>query len=107
MRRRSDLLPSLDADGLVRFSGAWVKVAPLEARIIGLLIDRCGTVVSRDSVTRAAWPDGAPARNALDVHVLRLRRRIDPIGLAIRTIRSRGFLLEATSDSSKKADAYA
>ena len=41
-----------------------------------------------------AWPDGAPTRNALDVHVLRLRRRLAPLGLEIRTVRSRGYLLQ-------------
>ena len=30
----------------------------------------------------------------LDVHVLRLRRRLTPVGLAIRTVRSRGYLME-------------
>ena len=43
---------------------------------------------------RAGWPKGAPGRNALDVHVLRLRRRLAPLGLAIRTVRVRGYLLE-------------
>jgi hypothetical protein len=28
------------------------------------------------------------------VHVLRLRRRLSPLRLAIRTVRSRGYLLE-------------
>jgi DNA-binding response OmpR family regulator len=48
-------------------------------------------------LARAGWPDGAPGRNALDVHVLRLRRRVAPLGLAIRTVRSRGYLLESTA----------
>jgi DNA-binding winged helix-turn-helix (wHTH) protein len=58
------------------------------------LLERYGSVVSRETLTSAGWPGGAPGRNALDVHVLRLRRRLDPIGLAIRTVRSRGYLLE-------------
>jgi DNA-binding winged helix-turn-helix (wHTH) protein len=40
------------------------------------------------------WPGSAPGRNVLDVHVLRLRRRLAPLGLAIRTVRSRGYMLE-------------
>jgi DNA-binding response OmpR family regulator len=52
--------------------------------------------VSRDALARAGWPDGAPGRNALDVHVLRLRRRLVPVGLVIRTVRSRGYLLEVS-----------
>lgn len=46
------------------------------------------------SKRRAVWPGQAPGRNALDVHILRLRRRLLPLGLAIRTVRSRGYLLE-------------
>jgi DNA-binding winged helix-turn-helix (wHTH) protein len=53
-----------------------------------------GLVVHRDALAAAGWPDGAPGRNALDVHVLRLRRRLAPVGLGIRTVRSRGYLLE-------------
>ena len=51
---------------------------------------------ARCSASRA-WPDGAPTRNALDVHVLRLRRRLAPLGLEIRTVRSRGYLLQEPS----------
>ena len=61
---------------------------------MGALVGRFGAVVSRDQLARAGWPEGAPGRNALDVHVLRLRRRISPLGLAIKTVRSRGYLLE-------------
>ena len=59
------------------------------------LIERYETVVSRDQLARSGWPKGAPGRNALDVHVLRLRRRIAPLDLSIKTVRSRGYLLEA------------
>jgi two-component system OmpR family response regulator len=107
MRRGAMALPAVDGDGVVRFNGVWVAVPPLEARILGPMVERFETVVTRDAVTRAAWPDGAPGRNALDVHILRLRRRLETVGLAIRTIRSRGFLLEGRSDSGQKTDVYA
>jgi Transcriptional regulatory protein, C terminal len=86
--------PDLDRDGLLRFSGGWVSLPPVEARVMAALIDRYETVVSRDQLARAGWPKGAPGRNALDVHVLRLRRRIAPVDLVIKTVRSRGYLLE-------------
>ena len=59
------------------------------------LIERFRAVASRTDLTRAGWPRQAPGRNALDVHVLRLRRRLEPVGLEIRTVRSRGYMLEA------------
>lgn len=87
--------PELDSDGVLRCGTEWVSLPPVEARLMAALLDRFGAVVSRDQLARAGWPKGAPGRNALDVHMLRLRRRIDPVGLVIRTVRSRGYLLEA------------
>jgi DNA-binding response OmpR family regulator len=87
-------VPALDADGVLRVGGLWVALPPVEARLAEALLGRLGAVVSREALGRAGWPEGAPGRNALDVHVLRLRRRLEPVGLAIRTVRSRGYLLE-------------
>lgn len=86
--------PVLDDFGVLRLNGAWVALPPLEARLAEALLERLGAVTSRDLLIRAGWPTGAPGRNALDVHVLRLRRRLGPVGLAIRTVRSRGYLME-------------
>ena len=90
--------PVLDDDGVVRLGGSWVALPPVEARLAAALLDRFGAVVGRAALAEAGWPAGAPGRNALDVHILRIRRRIAPLGLAIRTVRSRGYLLER-SDS--------
>lgn len=98
LRRRaeaiSDVVPVLDDDGVLRLGDHWVSLPPVEARLTGALLERFGAVVSRDTLVRAGWPGGSPGRNALDVHVLRLRRRLAPLRLAIRTVRSRGYLLE-------------
>jgi hypothetical protein len=87
-------LPELDEFGMLRFRGRWTSLPPVEARLTGALVERLGAVVSREAMARAGWPAGAPGRNALDVHVLRMRRRVAPLGLVIRTVRSRGYLLE-------------
>ncbi len=87
-------VPELDPDGVLRLNGGWVSLPPVEARLMASLLERWGAVVSREQLARAGWPEGAPGRNALDVHVLRLRRRIAELGLAIKTVRSRGYLLE-------------
>lgn len=86
--------PRIDDDGVLRVDDRWVALPPVEARLASALLERFGAVVSRDSLTKAGWPGGSSSRNALDVHVLRLRRRLAPLQLAIRTVRSRGYLLE-------------
>ncbi|UDY37088.1 winged helix-turn-helix domain-containing protein [Dermatobacter hominis] len=92
--------PVLDDDGVLHSGDQHLALPPIEARMTGVLLERFGAVASRESVVRAAWPDAAPGRNALDVHILRLRRRLEPVGLAVRTVRNRGYRLEpvATPD---------
>jgi hypothetical protein len=92
--------PELDGDGVLRVGPAWVSLPPVEARLTSALLDRLGLVVSREALARAGWPEGAPGRNALDVHVLRLRRRLGAVSLAIKTVRSRGYVLEQLTDAS-------
>jgi hypothetical protein len=91
--------PSVDGDGLLRHRGQWVTLSPVERALAAALVDRFGAVVGRDALVRRAWPGGSPTRNALDVHVLRLRRRIAGLGLEVRTVRARGYLLQAVDDS--------
>ena len=94
LEQTMELVPELDEDGVIRFGERWAPLPPVEARLTQLLVGRFGAVVSRSELLAAGWPEGAPGRNALDVHVLRLRRRLVPVRLAIRTVRSRGYLLE-------------
>ena len=90
--------PNLDTDGLLHHRDHWVSLSPVEQSLAAALLDRYGAVVARDTLAGRAWPDGLPTRNALDVHVLRLRRRIAPLGLEIRTVRARGYLLQAATN---------
>lgn len=91
--------PALDDSGLLRFRGRWASLPPVEYRLTDALLERYGAVVSRSTLLRAGWLEGAPGRNVLDVHIVRLRRRLAPLSLVIRTVRSRGYLLEIESAS--------
>lgn len=89
----------LVVDGVIAHEGQWAALSPLEERLLAAMCERFGSVVGREALMRTAWPREPATRNALDVHVLRLRRRIAPLGLEIRTVRSRGYALQwATPD---------
>ncbi|MGZ4796623.1 MAG: helix-turn-helix domain-containing protein, partial [Acidimicrobiia bacterium] len=92
--------PQLDDDGLLWFRGRWVPLSPVERSLAEGLLERFGSVTGREVLRRRAWPDGLPSRNALDVHMVRLRRRIAELALEIRTVRSRGYLLQAVEPTS-------
>lgn len=90
--------PVLDPDGVLRRGGLSVLLPPIDARLTALLLERSGAVVSRQELARAGWPGARPGRSSLDVQVMRLRRRLAPAGLVVRTVRSRGYLLDGVSE---------
>ena len=94
LAKRTAVEPTLDDDGVLRLGDNWAAVPPIEARLVELLLSRFGKVVGRGELLRQGWPDEEPSRNVLDVHVLRLRRRLEPLGLSIRTVRKRGYILD-------------
>lgn len=89
-------LPEIDPDGILRFGGRSATVSPTETDVLHCLIDHFGSVVSREAL-RDCLPErpGGASRNALDLHIMRVRRRIEPLGLVIRTLRGRGYLLDS------------
>lgn len=86
---------SIDKYGVLRCDDHFVALAPAEQTAMRVLLAHFGRVVPRQQLNAAVWPakDFDPSRRQIDVLVYRLRRRIGPIGLAITTIRSQGFLL--------------
>jgi len=100
----TDRLPVIDDDGLLRTGDEWVSLPPIEHRLASALLARPSAVVSREVLARVGWPSEATTRNALDVHMLRLRRRIEPLGLSIRTVRSRGYVLDVNPAPDRNDD---
>jgi DNA-binding response OmpR family regulator len=86
--------PQLDDSGRLYVGSHWVDLSPIEYRLVGPLLEYFGALVSRDELLNAAWPDAHPSPNQLDVHILRLRRRLEPTGLRLRTLRTRGYSLD-------------
>jgi Transcriptional regulatory protein, C terminal len=95
---RHSTRPSLDLDGILHYQGGSVPLPPVEQALVAVLLERYRAVVSREALTRRAWEQRPPRRNTLDVHMVRLRRRVAPLGLEIRTVRARGYLLQGRAD---------
>jgi Transcriptional regulatory protein, C terminal len=93
---RCDPPPAVDDDGILRFGSRWTALSPAEAALARLLVARFGGVVTHADLVRTRR-DGVISRRTLRVHILRLRVRLKPLGLAVRAIRSRGYLLEAAA----------
>jgi two-component system OmpR family response regulator len=71
-----------------------------EFALLEALALRVGHVVSRARIaaklTRGTEP---PSDTAIEICVHRLRRRLEPHGLKVRTLRGFGYVLESVTDS--------
>jgi DNA-binding response OmpR family regulator len=78
--------------------GRTVDVTTREFELLEYLLRHQGQVVLRDTLAREVWKEtmrGTPLNNVIDVHIARLRRKIDldqSVKL-IHTIRGVGFML--------------
>ncbi len=79
---------------------AYIKDKPLELlprewAVLVYILNNLSKVLSKEQIMGAIsdWDD-APSTNAIEVHISRLRTKLAPAGIAIRTIRGFGYLIE-------------
>jgi DNA-binding response OmpR family regulator len=105
LRRRGDLVPTLlrvgdlELDGLrhrVERSGREISLTNREYALLDYLMRHAGEVVTRTSLSEHVWEQSFdPLSNVIDVHVARLRRKIDdgfPQRL-LQTVRGKGYAI--------------
>ncbi|MGH2719657.1 MAG: helix-turn-helix domain-containing protein [Actinomycetota bacterium] len=99
VRVRHALPPRAKGDGRLTYRRRWVGLTGTEERLAQLLCRDFGEVVDHEAIAAAAAPSGDPGRpataNGLRVNISRLRKRIAPLGLVVRRIHNRGYVLEA------------
>ena len=87
-----------DLDACAGVGGRVIDLTTREFELLEYLLRHQGQVVLRDTLAREVWKEptrGTPLNNVIDVHIARLRRKIDldkPLKL-IHTIRGVGFML--------------
>jgi len=79
--------------------GQPIILSAREYGLLEILLMRAGKVVSKDRIAQRLAVDGdALTDNAIEIYVHRLRKRIEPYGTVIRTVRGLGYLLERSAD---------
>jgi two-component system copper resistance phosphate regulon response regulator CusR len=105
-RGRGDQLLRLTAGDLVldvaarkvERAGRAIDLTPREFELLEYLLRHRGRIVSREMLARDVWEEterGTPLDNVIDVHIGRLRRKVDTEDAErlIHTVRGVGFLL--------------
>jgi two-component system OmpR family response regulator len=81
--------------GSVTINGRTIDLRRREWAVLERLAARVGKVVSKDRLNSEVFGYDEPvAPNAIEVYVARLRRKLEPDGPAIRTIRGLGYVLD-------------
>ena len=75
--------------------GAPLVLSARELGVLEVLMVRSGRVVNKEQLTGQIYgQDEEVGVNAIEVYVHRLRKKLEPAGVVIRTIRGLGYLLE-------------
>ncbi len=76
-------------------NGSPLELAGREWAVLEVLLARVERVVSKDAIIQAVanWGDELSS-NAIEVYVSRLRAKLEPAGISIRTVRGFGYMLE-------------
>jgi DNA-binding response OmpR family regulator len=78
-----------------------VQLSPREFAVLLALARRAGTVMSKDELLRSAWGDEqAASRNAVEVYIGYLRRKLDAVGAGdvLQTVRGHGYAVGMQDD---------
>jgi DNA-binding response OmpR family regulator len=76
--------------------GAPIELTRRELAVLEALLLRTGQVVGKQALFETLFDvDSDAGLNAVEIYVHRLRKKVEPAGLRIRTIRGLGYLLEA------------
>jgi two-component system, OmpR family, response regulator len=77
--------------------GTPLELSPREWLLLELLMQHQARVVTKEQILQAWGQDAVGASNAIEVYIHRLRKKLEGAGVAVRTVRGLGYLLEATS----------
>jgi two-component system OmpR family response regulator len=87
---------SLDVAGRrATLNGDPLDLSARELGVLEVLMMRNGRVVSKEQLAEQLYGwDEEVGTNAIEVYVHRLRRKLEPAGVSIRTIRGLGYIME-------------
>lgn len=80
-----------------------VDLPPLEHAVFDLLAAKPGAVVSRPTLLHRVWGSPAADPHLLEATITRLRRRLGPVGAAVRSSPGRGYRLDPDLVASEPA----
>jgi DNA-binding response OmpR family regulator len=96
---------ALDSAGQrVMLDGSALELSSREFRVLEMLMTRSGRVISKEALIQRLYGwDQEVGKNAVEIFVHRVRKKLQSAGVNIRTVRGLGYLLEPVAPSGEKS----
>jgi two-component system OmpR family response regulator/two-component system response regulator TctD len=96
------------SDRIARLQGQVIELSARELCLLEILLLRAGRLVSKDHLVEhmCGWDEGV-STNAIEVYVHRLRKKLEPGGVRIVTLRGLGYCLEKPAEGALEGKARA
>lgn len=92
--------PRIDEFGELRYGMRSVSVSDTQAKLARLLVCNFRELVPREELMEVLARESHGAnRNALDLHIMRLRRRLSKADLSVNTVWGRGYRLNPSEET--------
>jgi DNA-binding response OmpR family regulator len=79
----------------IKVDGDTVQLAPVEHRLLVMLLSKKGQTLSRAELLESIWSDDAGvSHRSIDVAMVSLRRKLGRVGGSIKTVRGVGYRFE-------------
>lgn len=101
----------IDAQGgIVTRLGKTIRLTKIEGALFAALYRHRSETLTMDRLVSSAWPDPVnepeASEQAVRVHVYRLRQKIKPLHIEIRTEWHRGYMLVDTVPAAQRHDQW-
>jgi two-component system OmpR family response regulator len=108
-RKAQEASPVLDPGGLLTFEFRSVCLTRTQAWLMDFLIARLGQVTGREELYEhlSRRAERLPTRNSFDLHMMRLRQRVEEVHLTLDTVWGRGYVLQPLAARTQPAAASA
>lgn len=87
------------ADHLITVDGQPMAISPREFDILEALLLKVGKLITKEQLIEKLcnW-DGELGSNAIEVYIHRLRKKLQPLGVDLITVRGLGYMLDKRDD---------
>lgn len=93
----SKLHVSLSADGVLHHRDGSLQLVRSDRDLLRMLLDRSPDPVSEHDLKRVLWPKFIPSAYAYRTRLVRIRRQLGGVGLALRFRDRVGYTLEEST----------